>query len=515
MGENTTILRRAITVHNVSIPRERRTVEGLMARRMPVAATTGSLKGLADWMRRVLEVCDDVSPGFEPGPVHELRVALRRCRTMADALEKIDPDPDWRRMRKIGGRLFRALGDLRDAQVMLEWTERLGPAGDPLRLRLVGLLGEREAALKLAASGAVVEFARRRWERLAHRLPGRVRRLPADGGVFESLALERWTQAFELHRAALRRRSGIGWHELRMGLKRFRYVVENFLPRRHESWGGDLKHLQDLLGEVHDLDVIGLELRRLRPAPEARAMAAWRERIAALRMERLAGYRLLTSGPDSLWTVWRAELPRGARVLSTSRQRLSVRASLLDPAFRNTRRVARLALDLHDGLVAAGIEPAPPGLDARRMLDAAAILHGTGRSRLAQGYQKASRALIRRLQPPPGWSPAEMEMVGLVVRYHRGAEPNATRADFAVLDPARRRLVAGLAGVLRVASALVENCDPPPTVIDAEPLGDLVQLWVTAAIESPQAAGRICAAAHCLGSALGRPVLVRSRFPRG
>ncbi len=466
-------------------------------------------------MQRVQEQCDRAAAGFEPEPVHELRVALRRCRTMADSLRRIDPDPDWRRMKRIGGRLFRALGDLRDVQVMLEWAGRIGTPGDPIRLRLIGALGEREAALKITAAGAVEEFARRRWERLAERLPERIRAVPADGAVFESLALERWQQAFAKHRAALRRRSGIGWHELRIGVKRFRYVVENFLPRRHAWWGRDLKRVQDLLGEVHDLDVLAVEVRRLRPLPGAGALAEWKGRIVAERAERLAEYRRRASGPDSVWAAWRSGLPEGEAILSTSRQRLAVWASACDPDFRTTQRVARLALDLYDGLAALGIEGEPAGLDARRLLDTAALLHGTGRARSAAGFQKASRRMIRRIAVPPGWSAPEMDLVGMVVRYHRGALPERDRADMADLEPARAGLVARLAGMLRVAAVLVESCDPPPATVDAELLGDVVQLRVTAGIDSSGAAGRIGAAAHCLGAAIDRPVLVRSRFPRG
>src|SRR5208337_4327091 len=66
-----------------------------------------------------------------------LRVALRRCRSLADGLIAIDPDPNWKAMKKAGKRLFQRLGDLRDVQIMMEWLEKLEPhpvradAGDP------------------------------------------------------------------------------------------------------------------------------------------------------------------------------------------------------------------------------------------------------------------------------------------------------------------------------------------------------------------------------------------------
>src|SRR5215475_923707 len=81
--------------------------------------------GLRYWMESVLEECDHVSAGFSADPVHDLRVALRRCRSMADGLMAIDPDPEWKAMKKAGKQLFQRLGALRDVQVMLEWIEKL------------------------------------------------------------------------------------------------------------------------------------------------------------------------------------------------------------------------------------------------------------------------------------------------------------------------------------------------------------------------------------------------------
>ena len=55
--------------------------------------------GLALWMERVLEECDRASVEFGADPVHDLRVALRRCRSMADGLRVMDPNPAVRRNR--------------------------------------------------------------------------------------------------------------------------------------------------------------------------------------------------------------------------------------------------------------------------------------------------------------------------------------------------------------------------------------------------------------------------------
>src|ERR1700678_1595684 len=84
--------------------------------------------GLRYWMLRVLEECEHVSADFSPDPVHDLRVSLRRCRSLADGLHALDPDPNWKAMKKAGKRLFQRLGALRDIQVMMEWVEKLAPA---------------------------------------------------------------------------------------------------------------------------------------------------------------------------------------------------------------------------------------------------------------------------------------------------------------------------------------------------------------------------------------------------
>ena len=80
-------------------------------------------------MERVLVECDRAAAGFEADPVHDLRVAIRRCRSLADGLIALDSDPSWKEMKKAGRKLFRALGELRDMHVLQEWIEKLGDTG--------------------------------------------------------------------------------------------------------------------------------------------------------------------------------------------------------------------------------------------------------------------------------------------------------------------------------------------------------------------------------------------------
>src|SRR5580658_8023373 len=101
-----------------------KTVAAKIVAKKPEKTTTG----LRYWMARVLEECDHVAADFSADPVHDLRVSLRRCRSLADGMIALDPDPDWKAMKKAGKRLFQRLGALRDVQVMMEWVEKLVPA---------------------------------------------------------------------------------------------------------------------------------------------------------------------------------------------------------------------------------------------------------------------------------------------------------------------------------------------------------------------------------------------------
>jgi CHAD domain-containing protein len=518
----------------------------------PKPASQKPKLGLRAWMERVLVECDRAAIGFDADAVHDLRVALRRCRSLADGLMAIDPDSSWKDMKKAGRKLFQALGELRDMQVMAEWIEKLGvvsdstsdSAGDslpedrlsrdPVALKLLHRVHTREAECKQHAFKDLNQFDRKQWRQWTRTLPRRAARVRPGSVVYLHLALEKWTAAYDLHKHALRTRSQVAWHELRIGIKRFRYTVENFLPRQHALWGDDLKELQDLLGEVHDLDVLWAMAVEAQAFPDVESRDRWREKVNAERTKRIERYREKMVGRESLWRVWRAELPSGPQLRAAAMTRLRVWAGYLDPDFSHSERVARLALLLYDGLKNAGLGMTKPEAsemvagdvaldrnpldhDWRTVLQAAALMHDVGKAKGAENHQKDSYRMIRGLARPLGWSARELELAAVVARYHRGALPRPRGKSMQLLELADRRIAMELAGVLRLANALDqrhgrtgnENESKNAPQLEVSIQGRFVLVRVAGYSALDRSAEEVAAARHLLETVLRRPVLVR------
>jgi CHAD domain-containing protein len=609
-----------------------KTVAAKIAAKKPGKKTTG----LRYWMQRVLEECDHVSTDFSADPVHDLRVSLRRCRSMADGLIAIDPDPDWRAMKKAGKRLFQRLGNLRDIQVMMEWIEKLHPAEavaservvrallpalppsqqnsvaigeesrsepqlptasqphpprDPAAQALLQILARREAEQKREARAALGEFDRKQWRQWSRSLPQRAAHIRPGSGVFKHLALERWTAARDLHNRALRNRSKVAFHTLRIGIKRLRYIVENFLPEEHKAWSNDLKTVQDLLGEVHDLDVLwataltsqifstetfsseisrgesfrGESLSKQQTLSGAESRERWHRQIAGERAKRIERYRKKMVGPDSLWNVWRAGLPQGKQIQTLATQRMKLWAKALDPDFVHSEHVARLALELYDGLTArrllgaaAGsrLNPATdPGMSrrtnpadgsgARASLLVAALLHDVGKSKGNKGHHKASQEMIKAHSTPLGWNAQDMQRAATVARFHSGALPTPSHNALRDLLPDEQKTIIQLAAIVRLANAFdashdghirrieIENGQSESSRIGSGKLGGEARrsrrtngflqkpavglakneaLIIAAGGYTPGSptAQTIAAERHLLETMLGRPVIVRA-----
>jgi CHAD domain-containing protein len=469
--------------------------------------------GLGYWMEQVLKDADDVRQEFAPDPVHDLRVALRRCRSMGEVLLTVDPVPEWKRMRREGKRVFSSLGQLRDCQVLMEWIKKLGVADDPVTQRMLAYTVAQEGTLKVAAGDALGKFDVKSWEKWAAALPRRVQRFRPDGEIFQGIALERWAHAYDLHRAAMKSRGKAALHQLRIGVKKFRYVVENFLPTLHGQIGDEMKQVQDVLGEVHDLDVLWETAIRIHAfaAPDERAR--WLERIRGERAKRVESYREWAIGTDTIWTRWRSLLPDDRKAERATFFRLRSWASGLDPDFTHTRRVYAFCRRLYDGLLRANVME--EDATKRRHLLAAALMHDVGKKKKDGGHHRRTQREIREIELPYGWREQDREFVALVARLHRG--------DWDQVPPSERYGIRGallkeamtLGGILRLANGLDHNHDGAVHSVEVERNGAGVVVYADGLSDSSELAERVAAARHLLEVSCGVAILVKGRAAPG
>jgi CHAD domain-containing protein len=269
-------------------------------------------------MDRVLEAAPKIEPNWRKDEVHDFRVALRRCRTMGEALSEVCPSSGWRKTKKASRKLFHALGDLRDTQVEQGWVKKCAPSGDPVRRYMLRLLSREEKKHRKTAAAALAAFDQKEWKKLKRKLQPKADFFPSGSVVFQRLALARLNEAATLYEEAKRKRSSVAWHRLRIGLKHFRYVVENFLPERYEAWSSDLKQMQDQLGDIHDIDVLRSVLRRHASKLDPQALEKWWEKLAIERKTILHAFLAKSRGPHSPWDVWRSGFQQGQTLVAAS-----------------------------------------------------------------------------------------------------------------------------------------------------------------------------------------------------
>jgi CHAD domain-containing protein len=466
-------------------------------------------RGIAYWMERVVVEREKVRKTFHADAVHDLRVALRRCRSLAEGFQNVDGDPSWGKMRKAGKAVFSALGELRDTQVLLEWIERLQSDCPPVADRLRSHCQQREEVLKTNASEVVDEFDTERWQQWAQKLDKLVQGVENPAEVFQVLALERYEAAHKLHARALRNRSKTALHELRIGIKKLRYIVENFLPELEQAWGKDLRHIQDVLGEVHDLDVLWATARAIQAFESPQERQQWYAAVSRERTQRVQAYREKMVGRHSLWQEWRSGLPAGEELHRAVLKRFGAWARSLDPDPVHTQLVTEFSLKIYDALQGAGLMPVrgSGAVSPRDLLQVAALTHGAGHDGHDKAHHKACGRLLQKLEVPPGWSATDLLIAALVARYHRGSLPTAEKR-YVALSPEDRHLADCLGGILRLADSLDSQHDHAICAIAVSQTDGRTDIIADGYVPRSKQAEKIAAARHVLEDVFQAALLV-------
>jgi hypothetical protein len=412
-------------------------------------------------------------------------------------------------MRSLPKKLFRKLGELRDTQIMDEWVADHGAENDKLRIALHTFFQEREPKLQALALRLAGKFDVKKWERLERKLRKRIRLVPAESLAAQCLAVERLNEAKELHGRALRADKPAAWHALRIGLKKFRYTVESLLPEEYKAWSPNLKQLQDVLGEVHDLDVLH-ELIKEKATGEAAALQPeWERTMERQRSARLQEYGEIATGSNSVFHEWQQGLPRQERLQAAAVARLRATARATDSHPRRTVQISRLSMPLFDALGEAQIAPIFDDPDMRRILRAAARLCGLRVKGSRKPAQKAARRFLLERPIPPSWTRKQWQLLAWTIRYQRGPEPATTSSAFAKLSEDQQTNVRALAGVIRLARGLrkckIEKCNG----FRVEKTAATVLLYVPGLVDSAPYAAVLASAKHLLDSYLGKPLIVR------
>jgi CHAD domain-containing protein len=240
-----------------------------------------------DLLHKRLERFTRMLHGLDEGDVralHRTRVASRRLREILPVLE-LDPDVArhlGRRLRKVTGRL----GVVRELDVLTLLIEELHDSG------------KHDAATLARIAAAIAEARARARDRLFAKLPtGELRRIATKLGKVAGDLRDRkrpsrgWRWAVEArltHRATVLRdailEAGALYlperlHAVRIALKKLRYALEVAVEATGAPSANDLRTLkrgQDILGRLHDLQILIDRVRQIQASVDPPDVTLWR-----------------------------------------------------------------------------------------------------------------------------------------------------------------------------------------------------------------------------------------------
>lgn len=260
-----------------------------LAAEEPAAAATRRL--LLILLDQIVVRRDGVLRGDDPEEVHDFRVAVRRTRSALGQVRGVFPLYRRDKFRAGFAWLAGESNHLRDTDVLIEQLPALAAEvcpedPDALSPLLEHLRGQREAAQKALAKVLRGEKYRRlvrSWRTFLEKPPRTsVKSAPNAARPVAEVAAERIRAVYRRIRKTTKKFAepvpAEELHQLRIECKKLRYLLELFrslFPAGQlAAVLAHLKHLQELLGEMNDLEVQKGRLAELAKQLEAAPAAA-------------------------------------------------------------------------------------------------------------------------------------------------------------------------------------------------------------------------------------------------
>lgn len=215
-------------------------------------------------LRKLLKEHDDFLRDNKPETIHDLRVASRRLREALGYLENALSPKSHRRLTVAAKKITRTLGPLRETETNMNLIRgwRLEDSIDPVAAELlIHAEGKRFRKNRLKATRKVTSQTVQYCENVLSKLRGS-RAAP----LTESHVLARRSAEF-IHFVWSNGMTDEQLHDLRIKAKKFRYALEVDSRLHARSMGRlitRIRKLQEKLGELHDLFVLGELIRTKR-----------------------------------------------------------------------------------------------------------------------------------------------------------------------------------------------------------------------------------------------------------
>ncbi len=195
--------------------------------------------------------------------IHDLRVSIRRFYAAVDAIDFLHPDDNVRKTKKELRKLMRPLGNLRDFHVQREWLVNLFCPADCAGInQYLKRLANREGKIAKKIEPVIAHFKPRQTASFVEQFLQNTNDdwpvAKIRSGIADYL-LKLYEELLSWENAAMSPEDIAGTHKMRIAFKRYRYACEVVLPLMRISAKSDVAHLQtyqNLLGQIHDLDVL-------------------------------------------------------------------------------------------------------------------------------------------------------------------------------------------------------------------------------------------------------------------